>query len=102
MYSYYESKKIFSTAQSATYDKIFIFKNFSKRLLKKKYIFDYVYILKIIANFVILVCLVTLEMFEDISRYAFKSGILKQSYFSLYIRFKKRNSNWYHLLYAKL
>lgn len=102
MYLNYESKKKFSTAQSATYDKIFIFKNFSKRLFKKEYIFDYLFFCKIIINYIIIICLVVSEIFEDFSRYAFKSGILKQSYFSLYIKFKKRNSNWYHLLYAKL
>jgi hypothetical protein len=64
--------------------------------------FDYLFFLKIVVNYILTVCLIVVEMFEDFSRYVFKSGILKQSYFSLYIKFKKRNSNWYHLLYAKL
>lgn len=94
--------KNFYVSQGATYEKIFIIKNFSTRLYKKNYIFDYLFILKFIINFIMLISLTTAELFEDFSRYAFKSGIFKQSYFSLYIRFKKRNSSWYHLLYAQL
>lgn len=101
MYLNLESTKKFSIVQNATYDKIFIFKNFSKRLYKKSYIFDYLFFLKLVVNYIIVISLTVSEIFEDFSRYAFKSGILKQSYFSLYIRFKKRNANWYHLLLAK-
>lgn len=98
----FEFKRNFYIAQGATYDKLFIFKHFSKCLYKKNYIFDYLFFIKFIVNYIIIVGLTMAEIFDDFSRYAFKSGIFKQSYFSLYIRFKKRNANWYHLLYANL
>ena len=91
--------QIFNLKLYPIYGRLFVFKNFSKRLYKKAVFFDYLYILKFINNIIIFLCLTLVEIFTDFTRYSFKSGIFKQSYFSLYIRFKKRNSNWYHLLY---
>jgi len=81
------------------YSKLFIFKNFSKRIFQKEYIFDYIFIIKYIVDFIINISLLLSDLFDDCYKYSFKSGIFKQSYFLLFIRYKKRNSNWYSLLY---
>lgn len=75
------------------YSKLFIFKNFGKRILQKKYIFDYIFIVKYIVDFIINISFLLFNLFDDCFKYSFKSGIFKQSYFLLFIRYKKRNSN---------
>ena len=75
------------------YSKLFIFKDFSKRIFQKEYIFDHIFIVKYITDIIINISLLLSDLFDDCYKYSFKSGIFKQSYFLLFIRYKKRNSN---------
>lgn len=75
------------------YENLFIFKDFSKRIFNKDYIFDYIFIIKSIVNYILYISVLLSDLFDDCYRYAFRSGIFKQSYFLLFIRYKKRNSN---------
>ena len=84
---------------SISFNKLFIFKNFIKRIYRKKYLFDYLFFFKYIVTAIININLLILNLFDDYFKYSFKVGIFKQSYFSLFIRFKKRYANWYSLLY---
>ena len=82
-----------------TNSQLYIFKNFSKRIYLKKNLFDYLYTIKYIINLIILSCLRIIDIFNDFFKFSFRSGIFKQSYFYMYIRFKKRNASWYNLIY---
>lgn len=92
---------IFEIFYITPFNKLFIFKNFVKRVYRKKYLFDYLFFFKYLITAIISINLLILNLFNDYSKYSFKIGIFKQSYFSLFIRFKKRYANWYSLLYAK-
>lgn len=47
------------------YNKLFIFKNFIKRIYRKKYIFDYLFFFKYIISIIITICLVILNLIDD-------------------------------------
>lgn len=82
-----------------TYNKLYIFKLSCKRLYKNRVIFNYLPLIKSILILIFSVSFKVFQVFNDTCIYSFKSGIFKQSYFLLYLKFKKRNSTWLSLLY---
>ena len=77
---------------------LYIFKIFYQILIQNTYIYKYFLIVHPIMNLVLNLILFILNIFSDLSYFIWTSGIFKQTYFSLYMRFKKRNSIRFCLL----